>query len=173
MTQLTRRAALVLATTAVLLAGCTPQSESADQAEPSPEPEVALSMAEQNLADGIAFLAEVSEKDGVVQTNSGRMYEVLTEGEGEKPNGMSTVTVHYEGTFPGGDVFDSSYARGQTISFPLNQVISGWTEGLQLMSPGSKYKFYIPMDLAYGPNGRSGIPPNQALVFVVELFSFE
>ncbi len=164
---------MTLAGFALLLAGCAPQSESAAQTESTPEPEVALTMAEQNLADGIAFLAETSEKDGIIQTDSGLMYEVLTEGEGEKPTAVSRVTVHYEGTFPNGDVFDSSYARGETIAFGLNQVIAGWTEGLQLMSPGSKYKFYVPMDLAYGPGGRPGIPPNQALVFVVELFSFE
>ena len=152
-----------------LLGGCTNNPEPEAQAEADPT----MSFAEQNLADGQAFLAEVAKRPGIQTTESGLMYEVITEGEGEKPTAMSSVTVHYEGTFPNGEVFDSSYARGETISFGLRQVIPGWTEGLQLMSPGAKYKLYIPYTLGYGPRGMGPIPPNQALVFTVELFSFE
>ncbi|NNE69594.1 MAG: FKBP-type peptidyl-prolyl cis-trans isomerase [Rhodothermales bacterium] len=155
----------------VTLMGC--EEKSTTEAE-MPE-EAPTTLLEANMAASTAFLAEVETRDGIMATPSGLMYEVITEGEGEKPNAVSSVTVHYEGTLPDGTVFDSSYARGETISFPLNRVIPGWTEGLQLMSPGAKYKFYIPSNLAYGQRGTPGGPigPNQALIFTVELFSFE
>lgn len=109
-------------------------------------------------------------KEGVQVTESGLQYKVITMGEGEKPSSTSEVTVHYHGTLITGDVFDSSVERGQPASFPLNQVIPGWTEGLQLMPIGSKFEFTIPFDLAYGPRGRQGsIPPYATLIFEVEL----
>lgn len=122
-------------------------------------------------AEGIAFLAQNKTKEGVVETASGLQYEVLTEGNGPKPSGPeSKVTVHYHGTLINGEVFDSSVDRGETIDFPLNGVIKGWTEGVQLMNEGSKYKFYIPSDLAYGDRGPSPkIPGGSTLIFEVEL----
>ncbi len=119
---------------------------------------------------GRLFLEGNAEREGVVVTDSGLQYEVITEGTGAQPTAADTVTVHYRGTFVDGSEFDSSYSRGEPISFPLNGVISGWTEGLQLMKVGSKYRLYIPYDLAYGPRGRPGsIPPYSALIFDVEL----
>lgn len=121
---------------------------------------------------GEVFLAEQAKREGVVATDSGLLYEVREAGEGAKPAATDQVTVHYEGRLIDGTVFDSSIARGEPTSFALNQVIPGWTEGLQLMSVGSKYTFYIPSDLAYGARGAGGsIGPNQALVFDVELIS--
>jgi FKBP-type peptidyl-prolyl cis-trans isomerase len=106
----------------------------------------------------------------VTTTASGLKYEVLKEGEGPKPSATDNVTVHYKGTLTDGTVFDSSYDRGQPATFPLNRVIKGWTEGVQLMSPGSKYKFTIPPELGYGAAGAGGkIPPNATLIFEVEL----
>lgn len=120
---------------------------------------------------GQAFLAENKTKEGVVETPSGLQYKVITQGSGKKPNETQTVEVHYHGTLLDGTVFDSSVERKQTIEFPLNQVIPGWTEGLQLMSEGSKYVFYIPSDLAYGDKGAGGaIKGGAALIFEVELF---
>jgi len=116
------------------------------------------------------YLADNAKKDGVTVTDSGLQYEVLTEGTGASPNATDTVEVHYEGTLTDGKKFDSSYDRGQTIEFPLNGVIPGWTEGVQLMKEGGKYRFTIPSDLAYGPRGIPGaIPGGATLVFVVEL----
>jgi FKBP-type peptidyl-prolyl cis-trans isomerase FklB len=113
--------------------------------------------------EGADFLAANSAKEGVVTLPSGLQYKVLTAGEGEKPTATSNVTVHYEGRLLDGTVFDSSYKRGETISFGLNQVIRGWTEGLQQMNPGSKYELYIPYDLAYGERGSGQqIPPYSA-----------
>ena len=110
----------------------------------------------------------------VQTTASGLQYEVVTEGTGAKPKATDTVVVHYRGTFPDGKEFDSSYKRNEPISFPLNGVIAGWTEGLQLMSVGSKYKFTIPPQLAYGTRGAGGvIPPNATLHFEVELLEIE
>ena len=107
-------------------------------------------------------------------TASGLQYEVLEATIGQKPKATDTVKVHYEGTLIDGTVFDSSYKRGESISFPLNGVIKGWTEGLQLMSVGSKYKFFIPYQLAYGERGAGGsIPPYAALIFTVELLGIE
>lgn len=125
-------------------------------------------------ADGEAFLAENAKREGVKTTASGLQYEVITEGNGPKPKATDTVEVHYEGTLIDGTVFDSSYKRGEKISFGLNQVIKGWTEGLQLMSVGSKYKLYIPYQLGYGERGAgASIPPYAALIFTVELFAIK
>jgi FKBP-type peptidyl-prolyl cis-trans isomerase FklB len=124
--------------------------------------------------EGADFLAANGSKEGVVTLPSGLQYKVLAAGEGAKPSATSKVTVHYEGRLLDGTVFDSSYKRGETISFGLNQVIPGWTEGLQQMNPGSKYELYIPYNLAYGERGSGQqIPPYSALIFVVELMSFE
>ena len=122
---------------------------------------------------GKAFLAENAKREGVVVTESGLQYEVLTAADGDKPAATDTVTVHYHGTLVDGTVFDSSVERGETISFALNRVIPGWTEGLQYMSKGSKYKFFIPSELAYGPRNAGKIPPHSTLIFEVELFDFE
>ncbi|WP_345273714.1 FKBP-type peptidyl-prolyl cis-trans isomerase [Flaviramulus aquimarinus] len=126
---------------------------------------------EKAKADGIKFLAENKSKEGVQTTESGLQYIVLKEGEGEKPTTASKVKVHYHGTLIDGTVFDSSVDRGEPTEFGVTQVIKGWTEGLQLMTPGSKYKFFIPSDLAYGANPRPGgkIKPNSTLIFDVEL----
>ena len=125
-------------------------------------------------ADGEKFLAENAKRAGVQVTASGLQYEVLEPSLGQKPKATDTVRVHYEGTLIDGTVFDSSYRRGESISFPLNGVIKGWTEGLQLMSVGSKYKFFIPYQLAYGERGAGqSIPPYAALIFTVELLGIE
>ena len=129
---------------------------------------------EESLAAGQAFLAENAKKEGVTVTESGLQYVVLTAAEGEKPTAEDQVEVHYKGTLIDGTQFDSSYDRGETITFPLSGVISGWTEGVQLMSVGSKYKFTIPSDLAYGPAGRPPqIPGNAVLEFEIELISIK
>jgi FKBP-type peptidyl-prolyl cis-trans isomerase FkpA len=120
---------------------------------------------------GETFLAENAKKEGVTVTESGLQFEVLTASEGAKPAATDKVTVHYHGTFLDGSVFDSSVERGEPATFGLNQVIAGWTEGLQYMTVGSKYKFYIPYNLAYGERGRSSIPGYSTLVFEVELLS--
>ena len=120
--------------------------------------------------DGVKFLQDNLKSDGVESTASGLQYEVLVEGNGTKPSARDTVEVHYQGTFIDGTEFDSSYKRNSTIEFPLNGVIAGWTEGLQLMKTGSKYRFYIPYNLAYGERGAGGvIPPFSTLIFDVEL----
>ena len=125
-------------------------------------------------ADGEKFLAENAKREGVKVTASGLQYEVLEPSLGQKPTATDTVRVHYEGSLIDGTVFDSSYRRGESISFPLNGVIKGWTEGLQLMSVGSKYKFFIPYQLAYGERGAgASIPPYAALIFTVELLGIE
>lgn len=122
-----------------------------------------------NAAAGDSFLLENRSREGVVVTDSGLQYEVLEMGEGPRPAASDTVTVHYRGTLLSGEEFDSSYARGEPATFQLDKVIPGWTEGLQLMPVGSKFVFYIPSDLAYGPNGGGPIGPNATLVFEVEL----
>lgn len=119
---------------------------------------------------GEKFLADNAKRDGVTTTASGLQYEVLTEAIGQKPVATDSVRCHYEGRLIDGTVFDSSYQRGEPTSFPLQGVIKGWTEGLQLMSLGSKFRFFIPYTLAYGAQGAGGaIPPYAALVFDVEL----
>jgi FKBP-type peptidyl-prolyl cis-trans isomerase len=128
--------------------------------------------AEDQLEAGKKFLEENSKKPGIVVTGTGLQYEILQQGTGAKPGPTSTVEVHYEGRLIDGKVFDSSYQRKETISFPLNRVIPGWTEGLQLMPTGSKYRLYIPSELGYGARGAGAdIPPNSALIFDVELIS--
>lgn len=125
---------------------------------------------EENKAAGATFLAENGKKPSIKTTASGLQYEVLTEGKGKKPTATDNVTVHYKGTTIDGKEFDSSYGRGEPATFPLNGVIPGWTEGVQLMPEGSKYKFYIPSNLAYGEQGAGGsIGPNETLIFEVEL----
>ncbi|WP_240646628.1 FKBP-type peptidyl-prolyl cis-trans isomerase [Chitinophaga rhizosphaerae] len=123
-----------------------------------------------NLKAGQDFLAANKEKPGVTALPSGLQYEILTEGTGPKPSASSKVTCHYHGTLIDGTVFDSSVQRGQPATFPLNMVIKGWTEGLQLMPQGSKWRFFIPADLAYGDRQVSAqIGANSTLIFDVEL----
>ena len=124
----------------------------------------------QNKEQGEAFLAANAQKPGITTTASGLQYEVLTEGSGPKPTLRSSVTTHYHGTLINGTVFDSSYQRGQPATFPVNGVIAGWTEALQLMGEGAKYRLYIPSELAYGKRGAGrDIPGDTALIFDVEL----
>ena len=121
-------------------------------------------------AEGEAYLAENAKKDGVITTASGLQYTVIKEGTGKSPKATDTVVCHYEGFLTNGTVFDSSIQRGEPASFPLNGVIAGWTEGLQLMKEGGKTRFFIPYNLAYGEAGAAGaIPPYAALIFDVEL----
>lgn len=123
-----------------------------------------------NKEKGEAWLASKAMEEGVVALPSGLMYQVLNEGSGKKPTAADTVECHYEGRLIDGTVFDSSYKRGESATFPLNGVIAGWTEGVQLMSEGAKYRFFIPYQLAYGERGAGqAIPPFAALVFDVEL----
>ncbi|MFL6233880.1 MAG: FKBP-type peptidyl-prolyl cis-trans isomerase [Thermoanaerobaculia bacterium] len=129
-------------------------------------------LGEKNKTEGEAFLAKNKARPGVKTTASGLQYEVLKEGTGASPKPTDTVTVNYKGTLMNGTTFDSSYDRGQPATFVLNQVIPGWTEGVQLMKPGAKYKFYLPSSLGYGEQGAGGvIGPNAPLVFEVELLS--
>jgi FKBP-type peptidyl-prolyl cis-trans isomerase FkpA len=145
-----------------------------DKEMKSKQQEVATADAAAAIAEGAKFLEENAKKEGVQITESGIQYIVVTEGEGEKPNATDTVTVHYKGTFLNGESFDSSYERNKPAVFPLNRVISGWTEGVQLMSVGSKYLFTIPSDLAYGPNGNPPrIPGNSVLQFEIELLEIQ
>lgn len=128
---------------------------------------------QKEIDKGKAFLEENKKRPEVTETASGLQYEVLVQGDGPKPGSANAkVSTHYTGTTIDGKVFDSSVERGQPLSFGLNQVISGWTEGLQLMPVGSKYKFYLPYNLAYGERGAGGaIPGGATLIFEVELFS--
>jgi len=132
--------------------------------------QAAAKIAQGNLEAGQAFLAENGKKEGVKTTESGLQYEELTAGTGKQPTAEDTVKVHYRGTLIDGTEFDSSYARNEPVSFPLNGVIPGWTEGLQLMKEGGKARLAIPADLAYGPGGMgNAIGPNSTLLFDVEL----
>jgi FKBP-type peptidyl-prolyl cis-trans isomerase FkpA len=125
---------------------------------------------DENRQKGVDFLAENGKKPGITTTESGLQYERITPGTGPKPQATDTVSVHYEGTLLDGSVFDSSYNRGEPAEFPLDQVIPGWTEGIQLMEVGSAYRIFIPSDLAYGESGAGNfIPPNSTLIFKVEL----
>ena len=127
-------------------------------------------MAQTALEKGVQFLAENAKKPEVKTTASGLQYEVITEGNGKSPKATDTVLVHYRGTLLDGKEFDSSYKRNEPIEFPLNRVIPGWTEGVQLMKEGAKYRFYIPSQLAYGSRGAGGaIGPDETLIFDVEL----
>jgi len=130
---------------------------------------------EENRAAGAAFLAENTKKSNIITTASGLQYEILTAGTGTKsPSATDNVTVHYRGTTIDGKEFDSSYSRGEPATFPLNRVIKGWTEGVQLMKEGAKYRFYIPSELAYGEQGAGrDIGPNATLIFDVELIKIQ
>src|SRR5690606_2057178 len=126
-------------------------------------------VSETNLAEGTAYLEANKAKEGVTVTESGLQYRVITEGTGVKPTATDTVSVHYVGKLLDGTEFDSSISRGEPVAFPVNGVIAGWTEALQLMPQGSKWELVIPSDLAYGPGGNGPIPPNSVLTFEVEL----
>jgi FKBP-type peptidyl-prolyl cis-trans isomerase len=131
-------------------------------------------LGEKNKTASEAYMTENAKKEGIKTTASGLQYKVVTEGKGAKPKADDVVEVNYKGTLIDGTEFDSSYKRGQPVTFPVNGVIPGWTEALQLMPVGSKYELYIPSDLAYGPGGTGGvIGPNQALVFEVELLGIK
>ena len=131
-------------------------------------------MGDKNKLDGEAFLAENKKKEGVKALPSGLQYKVITEGTGKSPKATDTVTVNYKGTLIDGTEFDSSYRRGQPVSFPVNGVIAGWTEALQLMKEGSKWQLFIPSNLAYGEKGAGNtIGPNAVLIFEVELISIK
>ncbi len=133
----------------------------------------ANALSEKNIAEGNAFLAQNAGQQGVMVTDSGLQYKVVNLGTGPRPGPTDRVEVHYRGTLLDGTEFDSSYSRNQSITFALNQVIAGWTEGVQLMPVGSTFEFYIKPELAYGPNGSGQIGPNSTLKFVVELISIE
>ncbi len=130
-------------------------------------------IADKNKAAGDAFLATNKNKEGVVTLANGLQYKVITAGSGAKPTAISTVKVHYSGSLLDGTVFDSSIEQGKPVSFPVNAVIPGWTQALQLMPEGSKWNLYIPSDLAYGPGGNRNIGPNETLLFEVELLEIE
>jgi len=147
---------------------------SLDESMKAKQQEMAVKESEASLAAGQKFLEDNAKKEGVMVTESGIQYVVLNAAEGDKPVATDTVKVHYKGTFLNGETFDSSYDRGEPAVFPLNRVISGWTEGVQLMSVGSKFKFTIPSDLAYGPNGNPPrIPGNSVLEFEIELLEIQ
>ena len=124
-------------------------------------------------SEGEKFLAENAKREGITVTGSGLQYEVIKMGKGRKPSATDHVKVHYHGTLIDGTVFDSSVERGEPITFGLNQVIAGWTEGLQLMPVGSKFKLYIPQELGYGSRNAGSIPPYSTLIFEVELLGIE
>lgn len=137
-------------------------------------PARALDPGLQAIVDGKRFLEENGRRDGVKTTASGLQYEVVTAGEGARPKATDTVTVHYRGTLINGTVFDSSYERGEPASFPVNRVIKGWTEVLQLMPVGTKVRAYIPSKLAYGERGSPPkIGPNETLIFDIELLGIK
>ena len=122
-----------------------------------------------SVEEGKKFLEANKQKPGVKTTSSGLQYKVLKAGKGRSPSATDRVEVHYRGTLINGEEFDSSYKRNESITFPLNGVIKGWTEGVQLMKEGAEFEFYIPPELGYGSSGTGGIPPNSVLVFKVEL----
>ena len=128
---------------------------------------------EENKTKGDQFLAENKKKEGVQTTASGLQYKIITKGTGPIPKPDDTVKTHYRGTLIDGTEFDSSYKRGEPVTFGVNGVIKGWTEALLMMPVGSKWQLFIPSDLAYGPSGRPGIPPNSTLLFDIELISIE
>ncbi|WP_321285505.1 FKBP-type peptidyl-prolyl cis-trans isomerase [uncultured Sunxiuqinia sp.] len=128
------------------------------------------SQGKENLEEGLKFLSENREKEGVIETASGLQYTILEEGDGEKPSPADQVKCHYHGTLIDGSVFDSSVQRGEPATFPVNGVIPGWVEALQMMTTGSKWRLFVPSDLAYGERGAGGaIGPNSTLIFEVEL----
>ena len=132
--------------------------------------DAAEAAAAQAAQAGVDFLAENAKREGVITLESGLQYEVVTAGTGATPDASSTVRTHYEGTLISGEVFDSSYKRGQPAEFPVGGVIAGWTEALQLMQEGAKWRLYIPSELAYGARGAgNSIPPHSALIFDIEL----
>lgn len=139
------------------------------QAQDAQEMQVFKAESAKNLKEGEEFLVQNAKKDGIVTTKSGLQYLVLQAGKGKKPSAKSEVKVHYEGRLINGTVFDSSIDRGEPLTFPLDQVIPGWTEGVQFMQEGAKYRFFIPAKLAYGETGAGNIPPSSALIFDVEL----
>ncbi len=126
-----------------------------------------------NKREGEAFLAKNKNLPGIVTLDSGLQYKILREGKGTHPKATDHVTTHYKGTLIDGTVFDSSYQRGEPATFPLNQVIKGWTQALQLMQPGAKWRLFIPSELAYGQRGAGNIGPNSTLIFDVELLSIK
>jgi len=149
---------------------------SLDKQMKTKQEEMIAKESEAAIAEGQNFLAENAKKEGVQVTASGIQYEILVDADGEKPLGTDTVKVHYVGTFLNGEEFDNSATNrdGEPVVFPLNRVIRGWTEGVQLMSVGAKYKFTIPSDLAYGPNGKPpSIPGNSVLQFEIELLEIQ
>lgn len=127
----------------------------------------------ENLEKGIAFLQENGKKEGITTTETGLQYEVITEGTGARPDESSTVTVFYEGSLIDGTVFESSFETQDSVTFPLTGVIEGWTEGVQLMTVGSTYRFFLPASLAYGPRETGPIPGNSVLIFKIELLGIE
>ena len=164
---------LVIAMAALFITGLsscnnTSSEETTEQATPDYGQQI-----KDNKTLGREFLEQNAKNDSVVQTQSGLQYMVLKEGTGAKPGPTDKVTVHYTGKLLDGTVFDSSVERGEPATFPLDQVIPGWTEGLQLMSEGSKYRLFIPSELAYGSKGTQNILPNSTLIFDVELIKVE
>ena len=167
---------LVIATAALSIMGmasCSGNSTSSEETTDMVTSADSIGIKD-NLTLGREFLEENSKNDSVIQTTSGLQYMVLKEGTGTKPGPTDEVTVHYTGRLIDGTVFDSSVERGEPATFPLNQVIPGWTEGLQLMSEGAKYRLFIPSELAYGSKGAGDkILPNSTLIFDVELIKVE
>ena len=141
------------------------------QAEQQKQIEAAQAVAEQSAKAGELFLMEYEKKEGVKKTKNGILYMEIETGEGEMPSLTDTVKVHYQGTLKDGTEFDSSYARGEPAEFPVNGVISGWTEALQLMQEGDKWRLFVPSNLAYGERGVGPIPGNTVLIFDVELIT--
>jgi FKBP-type peptidyl-prolyl cis-trans isomerase FklB len=149
------------------------QGQAAMAAIAAKQQEAAQTQSVEDQRAGVEFLAENGQREGVTTTESGLQYEVLVAGDGAKPTESDVVTTHYHGTLVSGDVFDSSVERGSPAQFPVNRVIPGWTEALQLMPVGSKWRLFIPSELAYGPRENNGIPANSTLIFDVELLGIE